>query len=236
MTASLVLVPGLLSDARVWQPVAEAAGFDRVFHADATTDTSIEDMAARITRETSGPLVVVGHSMGARIAMEVAHQAPNRVRALVLANTGHHPLKDGETEKRQAKIDAGHADFPAMVKDWLPPMMAASRHDDTALIANLTEMALSVGPDAHERQIRALVSRPDAGAYVAGIACPILLLTGTEDVWSPEAQHREIQNMAQQADLHVVQNAGHFLPVEQPDVVAKIISDWLKSKEDTFRE
>ena len=174
--------------------------------------------------------------MGARIAMEVAHQAPNRVRALVLANTGHHPLKDGETEKRQAKIDAGHADFPAMVKDWLPPMMAASRHDDTALIANLTEMALSVGPDAHERQIRALVGRPDAGAYVAGIACPILLLTGTEDVWSPEAQHREIQNMAQQADLHVVQNAGHFLPVEQPDVVAKIISDWLKSKEDTFRE
>ena len=87
-----------------------------------------------------------------------------------------------------------------------------------------------------ERQIKALIGRSDAGAYISRISCPILLLTGTEDVWSPEAQHREIQDMAQDADLHVIENAGHFLPVEHPELTAKLISDWLTSKEEAFHE
>ena len=45
-------------------------------------------------------------TMGGRVAMEVARQAPTRVTRLVLANTGHHPLKAGEKEKRQAKPPA----------------------------------------------------------------------------------------------------------------------------------
>lgn len=236
MSTTLVLIPGLLSDARVWRPLAEATPGSAVFHADATQDGSIEAMARRVLDNTSGPLIVVGHSMGARVAMEVARQAPDRVTHLVLSNTGHHPLKEGETEKRQAKIEQGHADFPGMVKGWLPPMMAASRHQDTDLIADLTEMALKIGPDVHERQINALIGRPDAGAYIPDVTCPILLLTGTEDVWSPEAQHREIQTMAPNADLHVVENAGHFLPVEQPEVTTRLITAWLASKEETFDE
>ena len=236
MSKTLVLIPGLLSDRRVWQPVADVAGFDHVHHADATKDVSIEAMATRILRETKGPLAVVGHSMGGRVAMEVAHQAPERTRALVLANTGHHPLKEGETEKRQAKIDEGYKDFPAMVSGWLPPMVAASRHGDTDLIADLTEMALAIGPEVHEQQIKALVGRPDASTYISDFSCPILLLAGTEDLWSPASQHREIQKLAQNADLRVVENAGHFLPVEQPETTAEHIAEWLKSKEDAFHE
>ena len=233
---TLVLIPGLLSDARVWQPLAGAGLAETTFAADVTQDPTIDAMAARILTETEGPLWVVGHSMGGRVAMEVARQAPERVKRLVLANTGHHPLAPGEPAKRQAKIDQGHSDFEGMIKSWLPPMMAASRHDDSALIADLTEMSLTIGPDIHERQIKALVARPDAGLYLPDIACPILLLTGTEDVWSPEAQHREIQAMAQQAELHVVENAGHFLPVEQPEMMVKLISDWLGAKKEMINE
>ncbi len=184
-------------------------------------------MASRILEETDGPCIVVGHSMGGRVAMELARQAPKRVDRLVLANTGHHPLRTGEIEKRQAKIDQGHAVFPGMIKNWLPPMIAASRHGDADLIANLTEMALSIGPEVHERQIKALVARPDAGAYLPEIPSPTLLITGTEDVWSPEAQHREMLELAQDAELHVVENAGHFLPVEQPGATTSLIVGWL---------
>ena len=231
MQATLVLIPGLLSDNSVWEPVAALADMPTYF-ADATKDPSIESMAARVVSETKGPLIVVGHSMGGRIAMEVTRQAPDRVTRLVLANTGHHPLKKGETEKRQAKIDEGYAEFAGMIKGWLPPMMAASRHDDTALIDSLTSMALEIGPEVHEQQIKALVNRPNATEYLPQVSCPVLLLTGTEDVWSPEKQHREIQEMVADAELHVVENAGHFLPVEQPDLTAELITNWLNSKEE----
>lgn len=224
-----VFIPGLLSDERVWRAVADKVP-GPVVMADVTRDNTITGMAVRILEEVSGDLVVVGHSMGGRVAMEMAHQAPNRVSRLVLANTGHDALKPGELEKRKAKIEEGHADLPAMVKTWLPPMVAASRHSDAALMADLTEMAIALGPVVHERQITALINRPDAGTYLPEIACPILLMTGSEDAWSPEKQHREMMSMAPNAEFHVVNHGGHFIPVEQPLVVAKLISDWLSDK------
>lgn len=222
-----VFIPGLLSDSRVWQQVADSVP-PPVFMADVTRDDTIEGMAARILGEVSGPLIVVGHSMGGRVAMEMAHQAPDRVKGMVLADTGHHPLKAGEIEKRQAKIEQGHSNFAAMVAGWLPPMVAASRHDDKELMADLTDMALSIGPEIHERQIRALISRPDAATYLPQTTCPILLITGSEDAWSPEQQHREMLEMAPNATLEVVDGAGHFLPVEQPSIMTRCVVDWLK--------
>ena len=226
--ATVVLVPGLLSDGRVWKSVEDALPAGQCYLGDVKQDSTIESMAAKFLSEVEGPMVVVGHSMGGRVAMEVAHQTPDRVSGLVLANTGHHPLKPGEPEKRQAKIDHGYRDFAGMVKEWLPPMVAASRHNDRPLMESLSEMALAIGPEVHERQIKALVARPNAGDYISDITCPILLLAGTEDVWSPAAQHREIQDMAGDASLQVVENAGHFLPLEQPDVVADLVVDWLQ--------
>lgn len=229
MSMTLVLIPGLVSDERVWRPL-ESAGLDaRIHRADVTSDDRIEAMADRVLTACTGKLVVVGHSMGGRVAMEVARQAPRRVAKLVLANTGHHPLKHGEKEKRLARIEQGHADFPAMIRDWLPPMVAASRHDDRNLISNLTDMALAAGPVVHERQITALINRPDASLYLPALTCPILLLTGTEDLWSPIAQHREMKAMARNATLRIVEGGGHFLPVEQPEATTRLITDWLHS-------
>ena len=159
--------------------------------------------------------------------MEVARQAPSRVLKLVLANTGHSPLQPGELERRQKKIADAYGNFAAMINAWLPPMIAASRHGDTRLVSNLTEMALSAGPETHERQIRALIARPNATEYLPDLGCPILLIAGTEDQWSPVAQHEEMQHLARQATLEVVSGAGHFLPVEQPDLLTGRILDWL---------
>ena len=227
------LVPGLLSDARVWRPLGEAL-HDKgtVVHADVTRDSSIPDLAARLLTETDGPLVVIGHSMGGRVAMEMAHQAPDRARALVLSNTGHGPLTGGEQAKRQAKIDLAHRDMNALAGEWLPPMLANDRAPDPALLADLTEMVLDLGPDVHERQIRALLGRPDAATYLPAITCPVLLMTGAQDSWSPERQHREIADLAPNSALVVIDGAGHFLPMEKSAEAIAAVTEWLKDHEE----
>ncbi|MBW8300358.1 MAG: alpha/beta fold hydrolase [Hydrogenophaga sp.] len=226
--ATLVLIPGLLSDSSVWQPLADAAKARmRAHHADVTLDASIPAMATRILAEIEGDLIAIGHSMGGRVAMEMARQAPQRVRGLVLANTGYQPRRDGEEARRQQMIDLGNRDMEALADQWLPPMLDPARTEDTELLGRLKAMVLRAGPDVHARQIRALLDRPDAGAYMADLHCPILLVAARQDGWSPIAQHSEIAEATPDSELVVVENAGHFAPVERPDDVVAAICDWL---------
>jgi len=78
-----------------------------VHHAELGRYSSIIQMAEGVLAETEEDLIAIGHSMGARVALEMARQAPMRVRALVLADTGMYPLKPGEAEQRQKKSSSG---------------------------------------------------------------------------------------------------------------------------------
>ncbi|MCB1329234.1 MAG: alpha/beta fold hydrolase, partial [Maritimibacter sp.] len=90
-----------------------------------------------------------------------------------------------------------------------------------------TEMVLRMDPDLHERQIMALVTRPDAAAYLPEIACPTLLIVGRQDAWSPPAQHEDMLALLPDARLEIIEDAGHFAPVEQPETVAAFVAGFL---------
>lgn len=226
---TLALIPGLASDRIVWQALADAAAWPSR-HADLTRDTSIADMATRLLAETDGKLVAVGHSMGGRVAMEMARQAPERLVGLVLANTGHHARREGEESRRQEMIDLGNRDIERLADAWLPPMLDPARIGDATLMTQLREMVRRAGAAVHERQIRALLGRPDAMAYIPHIACPILLVAARQDGWSPIAQHREIAAAAPDAELTIIENAGHFAPLERPAEVTTAITGWLSRR------
>lgn len=224
-----VLIPGLLSDGTVWTSVAAALG-ECAEIADLTKAATIEDMAASLLDGRAEDFVAIGHSMGGRVAMEMARQAPDRLRGLILLSTGHHGWTTAEMPKREARIAMGHDSMEALADDWLPPMVAPSRRDDGQLMGDLRDMVLRFDAATHERQVRALIARPDAASYLPQITAPVLLLVGEEDGWSPPEQHREIAQMVQDATLKIVADAGHFLPVEKPGETAAAMTEWLNAK------
>lgn len=231
---TLLLIPGLLSDARVWRSLAEAAPIPSS-DADVTRDDDIRAMAARLLDEHPGALILAGHSMGGRVAMEMAHQAPDRIRGMILANTGHAARGEDEEPRRLAKVALGHEDMEKLAAEWLPPMLAPDRVTDKALMGDLADMVLELGPDVHERQIRALLGRPDPKDYLPRITCPVLLMTGALDGWSPAKQHHEIAALLPHAEVQVIEGAGHFLPVERPRDCVATITHWLSQHEEDFR-
>ena len=220
-----LFLPGLLSDGRVWQEVADRLNLPLLV-ADLTRDDTIGGMAARALVDFDGPISVMGHSMGGRVAIEMARLQPGRVTSLVLANTGHTSMKPGEEEKRGRLVDLGQRDMRELAEVWLPPMLAPDRIADLSLVDDLTQMVIKAGPEVHERQIRALLSRPDAGKTLPAITCPVLLMTGAQDRWSPGAQHREMAAMTSDSTVEIIDGAGHFLPIEQPDRTAGTIQKW----------
>lgn len=223
MTA--ILIPGLLCDGVCWRPVTDRM---HAYVADVTSQDRIEAMAVDCLAIAEGPLEVAGHSMGARVAMEMARIAPGRVRRLALLNTGIAPLKDGEAESRADIVAyANEHGMQALAERWVPPMVYEP-NQTPEIMQSLTDMVLRKTPEIHERQIHALVTRPDARAYLPQIECPTLVMVGRQDEWSPVSRHERMLELLPNARLEIIEDAGHFAPIEQPDAVADILVPFLQ--------
>jgi pimeloyl-ACP methyl ester carboxylesterase len=225
----LVLSAGLLCDAVVWQPIADLlADIADVTMVDFIGLDSIPAMADKLLALAPPRFALAGHSMGARVALEAWTRGRERIDRLALLNTGIHATRPGEADKRAVLVDIARTEgIAAAGREWLPPMMGKQGLADHALIARLNAMVTRSTPETFAGQIKALVERPDAEAALATVTVPTLLLSATEDQWSPPAQHEEMLAYVPHAKLVIVQNAGHFAPVEQPEAVAAALRAWL---------
>lgn len=196
--------------------------------ADFSRLASLEDMARSALALREGKLVVIGHSMGARAALEMVRLAPERIERLALLDTGTHPRREGEETTRQVLVDLAYREGMAALADrWLPPMVDEARSSDRVLMEPLRAMVMRATPEQHERQIRALLDRPDARPLLPSISCPTLVMVGRQDRWSPLAQHEEIAALIPGAELVVIENSGHMSPAEQPEAVSQAFLRWL---------
>ena len=230
MTETLVLIPGLLSDGAVWDhQIRELSGRYDVRVADVTRDSSITGMAERTLDESPERVSVAGHSMGARVALEMARIAPDRIDRLALLDTGVHPRRENEHVNRLALVALGESEgMPAVAEAWLPPMIRDWDGEESAgLRRTLTAMVERMTPRIHRAQIQALLDRPDAEAVLGDLTCPVLVGVGDSDAWSPPEQHREIA--ARIADARFVEfpDSGHFAPIEAPEAVTAALAEWM---------
>lgn len=226
--ATPLFLPGLLCDERIWTGQIEAfAAFNPVV-ANYGLSRSLTEMA-EITLAGAPPrFSLIGHSMGARVALEIHRQAPERIERLALLDTGVHPPQPGEAEKRHALLDLGKREgVDRMVDVWLAPMVHPDRQTDPTLIGPLHAMATSLGLAVFEAQIEALLGRPDATPLLSSIEVPTLVGVGRQDVWSPPAQHQAIAAGIRGATLCVFDDSGHMSPVEAADQVNDALKAWL---------
>jgi pimeloyl-ACP methyl ester carboxylesterase len=191
---------------------------------------SFPDMARKVLEETGDrPLAVVGHSMGARVALEMWRLAPERIARLALLSTGFHGPRPEERAKRMALVELGQREgMAAVAARWLPPMLHPDRARGGKLMAELTAMVCRATPESFEGQQIAGLERPDATDYLARIACPTLVLVGRQDGWSPVPQHEEMARRIPDAELVVVEDSGHMVSVEQPEAVTAALLHWLQ--------
>lgn len=226
-TPSLLFLPGLMCDSRIF-----AAQLVRFGDATAINGfgvrTSLVDMAQHVLDTSPDRFSLLGHSMGARVALEVVRLAPQRVARLALLSTGTHDVRPGEADKRRRLVAIGRSHgAAALVDEWLPPMLAPANRADPALLEPLRTMCEEQGVAVFAAQIEALLSRPGLDTLLPAIRCPTLVAVGDADEWSPPEQHALIRDAVPDARLTVVAGAGHMLPVEAPAALNDAIADWL---------
>lgn len=227
---TIVLIPGLTCDAAFWEHQrAVLRRLGDVVVPRLHDHDSLAAMAETILAESTGPLDVVGHSMGGRVAFEVVRLAPARVRSLAVLDTGVHPAGGDEPAQRRVRLDLAEAGgMEALAADWVPAMIHPARRDDEALVRAITDMVTSHTVEQYRGQIRALLERPDARPLLPAISCPALVAVGRADEWSPVEQHREIAAAIPGARLEIIEDAGHMVAMEQPEATNQLLVGWLE--------
>jgi pimeloyl-ACP methyl ester carboxylesterase len=231
MKPPLLMLPGHMCDRRLWSYVEPDLGSDReVFHADLSGHNSVEGLASAILSQAPQSFVAVGLSMGGIIAFEIVRQEPSRVVALIVSDTNAAPEPASRASARraqQAKVQEGR--LGEVVRDELKPAYLAPQNRDRRDILDLTfEMAVQLGPEVFMHQSEALITRPDSTPTLPRIACPALVLCGTEDPVCPPAWHEFIAGAIPRAELHLIEAAGHLPPLEQPARFSKRVLSWLQ--------
>ncbi len=230
MKQSLYLLSGLLCDEVVWRAQIDALQERADVHAlDFKGYHSITAMAQRVLNDAPDRFALAGHSMGARVALEVHRLAPHRVDRLALLDTGTHPAREGEAKSRQVLIDlAREHGMAAVAQRWLAPMLHPAHVDDPGIMSPLLAMVERMSFDTLSGQIKALLEPPDAGEHLRTIQCPVLIGVGREDAWSSLAQHQVMAQQVPHARLVIFERCGHMAPFEAPEAVNAALRVWLQ--------
>ena len=198
----VVLLPGMMCDARLWGPVMGVFAGRAVLHVPLTEGETTADLAQAVLALSPPQFALCGLSMGGIVAMEVLAQAPDRVARLALLDTN--PLAEApEVQARRspqiARALAGG--LAGVMRDEMKPNYLAEGPGKAAILDLCMEMALALGPQVFARQSRALRDRHDL-------------------------MHR----LMPQSRLCIIADAAHLPVLEQPARTMDELAIWLAAR------
>lgn len=176
--------------------------------------------------EPTGPVVVVGHSLGAQIAELVTIALGERATALVLITPI--PLMGF------ALTDDQKASFAASARERTPESAAKGRNtllvnDSATVVGMLVEGTLATPPDLAAQELRAWSGGHPVGDGPSPVGAPVLVIGGDDHFVSEEMVHDVIATRFADVRIARIRGAGHWPHVEQPGAIAAVLNDFIQT-------
>lgn len=244
-----VFLHGLLGSGDNWKSIARAyedrfatilvdqRNHGRSFHADHMSYGEMaKDVAELISQLGVGPAVVLGHSMGGKVAMALARMYPEHCDRLIIVDSS--PLE----------FHSGHKD----IVDLIANTDLSEYEDRKSIEAHLTQGLQSQGlayfimknitrkGKAYRWKLNIDVIQSDYPLIMSGIldlgqdyAGTSLFIKGEDSDYIGYDEERAIYSHFDDVDVISVKNAGHWVHSDQPDELKSIISTFLSQSEHT---
>ncbi|MEL6619413.1 MAG: alpha/beta fold hydrolase [Pseudomonadota bacterium] len=230
MAEPIVLLPGMMCDARLFGPqIAALSSEFSVMVGPVTRGERIEEIASGLLDELPQRFALAGLSMGGIVAMEILRRAPDRVTRLMLMDTNplaETPQVAAAREPQIVKVRAGR--MVDVMRDEMKPNYLAPGPFRNEILDMVMDMAEALGPEVFIRQSRALQRRRDQQGTLRKIKVPTMVLCGAHDALCPVKRHTFMAELIHGAVLRVLDNAGHLPTLETPDEATQAIRDWMR--------
>ena len=230
---NLLFLPGLLTDARLFQfQIEDLSDIAQSTVADLTVADTIEELAAEALAHAPPRFALAGLSMGGYVALEIMRQAPDRVQGLALLSTSARPDTPEASENRKKLMAQAENNFQIVLDDLMPKLVHPSRMIYHSIIDTVYSMGHRIGKEAFMRQQRAIMGRIDSRPYLGQITGgPTMVLCGRQDILTPLELHEEMAVAIPDSRLVVIEECAHLSTMGQPKLVSEAMRDWLRGIE-----
>ncbi len=200
---SMVLLPGWATDGRIFDGVFP--GVTAVTTGQLRPEGFSRRLAVFLDRATSGPVTILGWSLGGFLAAEFAREYPDRVRRVVLVGIRReYPEGDVAAVLRSLSGDPGSCLSGFYAQCFHPSQIAAYRRFRSGLLAAyLREM----DGDALREGLSYIAKARLSGDTLP--ACPVMIVHGGKDVVAPLAEAEGVAREGGNATFHPVPGAAH---------------------------
>ena len=246
---NIVILHGLFGDLNNWRAQAERLSdsyrvhsMDLRNHGDSphTQGMSYPEMAADVAHTCQSLQIekthVIGHSMGGKTAMQLAGTTPDLIERLVVVDIGprqypHHHQKfiEGLRLLSQSQLNT-RRDADTLLKPYVSDTgvrafllknLQRGKNSEYTLRVNIEEIANKYDAIAAAIQSEFVFNKP------------VLFIKGAESDYLTKADRSAISALFSNPALKTIDSAGHWPHSEKPDVVYKIVSDFLAAGSNT---
>ncbi|KIZ15471.1 alpha/beta fold hydrolase [Streptomyces natalensis] len=194
-------------------------------------ETFAQDIIGLLDTLGVGRFVLGGLSMGGQIVMECHRQFPDRIRALLLADTfAAADTDEGRALRRTTAERLLREGMAGYAQEVLPKMITpANVHAQPAVARHVLDMMRGTSPEGAAAALRGRAERRDYTGLLRQIEVPTLVVVGEEDAFTPVSDARVIAEHVPGATLKVVAQAGHLPNLERPAEFNAALGEFLGS-------
>jgi pimeloyl-ACP methyl ester carboxylesterase len=214
-----VIVPDLRGFGAAREQAVEEAGMDLL----------ADDVARLLDDRGLDRVILGGLSLGGYVALAFARRHADRLSGLVLLDTK--AAADGD-EARNARLEMAErvlAEGSGFVPEAMLPRLLGqtSLEQRPEVVERVTALILEQDPRAIAGAQRGMAARTATADVLASIVVPTLVITGEEDTVTGPEVGRELAAGIPGARFVLVEEAGHLVNLEQPEIVNELLLDFL---------
>ena len=227
----LVFLHGFLGAPSDWEPIVRRLDVARSMHALTLPvaecwQLGVQQLECQLPPE----FVVIGYSLGARIALALALTYPSRTRGLCFVS-GHPGLQPAERAVRRVH-DQGVIErmlqmpWPEFLDEWYRQEVFSSLDRATRMTWVQQKQTLDRDYQAELLRCYSISGQPNYWQQLSNIATPTLVIAGQHDC-KYVAVARSMQRCAPQLELQIVPMSGHAVHRERPTEFAEVLQAFL---------
>jgi pimeloyl-ACP methyl ester carboxylesterase len=194
-----------------------------------TMERIADDAIALLDHLGISKATVCGLSMGGYATFALVRRHPERVKALVLADTRTAADSPDAKRSRSTQADTVRKQGPSGIVDGFLQKAVGdtTRKERPEVVARVREMILAAPTRGIVDALAGLAARADSGPTLREIKVPALVVCGTEDALTPVADSEAIHHGIPGSRLDLIPRSGHLSALEDPGAFNRALLEFL---------